>query len=299
MGVRSQRLDASGLALREGRERSLRSQPIPSPSLPGRGVLWLALLLLTLLFALPAFPAFAQTFPPLTGRVVDQAHLLTPEQTAQLDAQLAQLEQQSGHQMVVATVTDLQGYDIQDYGYRLGRAWGIGAKKANDGLVLLVAPNERKVGIDVGYGLEGLVTDALTSVIIQHQILPHFRDKDYAGGIVAGSGALIQLLQLPPDQAQARAQKMVADDQQQQKSRIPFSLIFWIIVMIFVFGSHLASRFGGGRRYGGSGLPIMMWGGGGWGGGSGGGGGWGGGGGGGGFSGGGGSFGGGGSSGSW
>ena len=254
-------------------------------------------LFLTLLLA---FPAFAQSFPPLTGRVVDTAHLLTAEQTAALDARLAQLEQQSGRQMVVATVPDLQGYPIEDYGYQLGRKWGLGDKKANDGLVLLVAPNERKVRIEVGYGLEPIITDALSSVIIQRQILPRFRNKDMAGGILAGTDALVQLLQLPPDQAQARAQNIVADDRKREDSAPPVSLIFWIIVLVFIFGSSIANRFGG-RRYRGGGGPVVLWGpgwgsggGGGWGGGSGGG--WGGGGG---FSGGGGSFGGGGSSGSW
>jgi uncharacterized protein len=76
-----------------------------------------------------AFTALAQTFPPLTGRVVDQAKLLSPEQSAALEAKLAQLEQQSGHQMVVATVASLEDYPIEDYGYRLGRSWGIGYRK--------------------------------------------------------------------------------------------------------------------------------------------------------------------------
>ncbi|KRB79897.1 methanol dehydrogenase [Sphingomonas sp. Root710] len=243
-----------------------------------------------------ALPAFAQTFPLLTGRVVDQAKLLSPEQAAALDAKLAALEQQSGHQMVVATVASLQDYPIEDYGYRLGRAWGLGDKKANDGLILLVAPTERKVRIEVGYGLEPIVTDALSSVIIQRQILPRFREGDMAGGIVAGAGALVQLLQLPPDQAQARAQQLVEQDRKAEKGGVPISLIFWIIVILFIFGSSIFNRFGGGRRYRGGAGPVVIWGGGGWGGGSGGG--WGGGGG-GGFSGGGGSFGGGGSSGSW
>ena len=259
-------------------------------------MVWLALLLCLL-----TTPAFAQNFPALTGRVVDNAHLLQPDQAAALDAKLAQLEQQSGRQMVVATLPDLQGYPIEDYGYQLGRKWGLGDKKANDGLLLLVAPNERKVRIEVGYGLEPIVTDALSSVIIQRNILPKFRDKDMAGGIIAGSDALVALLQLPPDQARAQAAKIVAENRQQQENGPPISLIFWIIVLLFIFGSSIANRLGGGRRYRRGGSPVILWGpgwgggGGGWGGGSGGG--WGGGGG--GFSGGGGSFGGGGSSGSW
>ncbi len=295
---RSERPRSSRHAAPEASSLRLRHPPL-APPLKGRGTLFFALLLA--LFFL-AVPAFAQTFPPLTGRVVDAAKLLSPEQQAALTAKLEQLDKQSGRQMVVATVPSLEDQPIEDYGYKLGRAWGIGDKKANDGLLLLIAPNERKVRIEVGYGLEGIVTDALSSVIIQRQILPHFRDGDMAGGIAAGADALIQLLQLPPDQAQARAQKIVADDRKQQGGGVPVALIFWIVVLLFIVGSSIASRFGGGRRYRGGSGPIVLWGpgwGGGdddhWGGGSGGG--WGGGGG--GFSGGGGSFGGGGSSGSW
>jgi uncharacterized protein len=272
-------------------------------TLPARGgtirlaALWAALAAIVLLIA---GPAFAQSFPALSGRVVDTAQLLPADQAAALTAKLEQLEKQSGHQMVVATVPSLEGYEIEDYGYRLGRAWGLGDKKANDGLILLVAPNERTVRIEVGYGLEPIVTDALSSVIIQRAILPRFRDGDMAGGIEAGADALVQLLQLPRDEAQARAQTMVAQAKKERSSGFPISLIFWVIVLGFVIVSSIANRFGGGRRYRrGRGGPVILWGPG-WGGGGGssGGGGWGGGSG-GGFSGGGGSFGGGGSSGSW
>lgn len=262
----------------------------PSPALIGRGFAGIILLLAAILLA---FPAFAQTFPPLSGRVVDQAKLLPADQAARLEATLAALEKQSGRQMVVATVASLQGYPIEDYGYKLGRDWGLGDKKANDGLILLVAPNERKVRIEVGYGLEPIVTDALSKVIIERQILPKFRDKDMAGGIIGGSNALIELLQLPPDQAQQRAQQLTNEHSQLKEGGFPFSLIFWIVVLVFIFGSSIANRFGGGRRYRGGSAPIVIWGGGdSWGGGSGGGlgdi-----------FSGGGGSFGGGGASGDW
>ncbi|RVT89827.1 TPM domain-containing protein [Sphingomonas crocodyli] len=270
---------------------------LPSSRL-GRGPLWLAAALLMAL--LLAMPAFAQTFPKLSGRVVDEANLLSPEQQASLTTRLEALEQQSGRQMVIATVPSLEGYDIADYGYRLGREWKIGEAKVNSGLLLLVAPNERKVRIEVGYGLEPIVTDALSSVIIQRQIIPRFKQGDMAGGIEAGANSLLQLLQLPPAEAEAKAQAMVAADKKARKSGggVPLSLIFWIIVIIFIALSSL--RRAGGRRYRSGGIPpVIIWpsSGGGWGGGSGGGG-WGGGGG-GGFSGGGGSFGGGGSSGSW
>jgi uncharacterized protein len=272
-------------------------------------VLWLALLAL-------ATPVAAQTFPPLTGRVVDQAHLLAPAQVADLTSKSEALEAQGGRQFVIATVNSLEGYPIEDYAYRLGRAWKIGSAKNNDGVVLVVAPNERKVSIATGYGAGGFMTDAMSGIIIREAILPHFKQNppDYGGGIVAGADAVIKQMSLPPDQAL----KNVTAAEQAQKQRQhsggnPLPVIFWALVIGFVVLSHF--RRGAGRRYRqrqGSISPwVVLWGlnelsrssrgwgsgGSSWGGGSG----WSGGGGGGfgGFSGGGGSFGGGGASGSW
>ena len=117
------------------------------------------------------------------------------------------LEAKTGRQMVVATLPDLQGYEIEDFGYQLGRAWGIGDKTRNDGVLLLVAPKERKVRIDVGYGLEGVLTDALSSLIIQNKILPAFRAGKMEDGVMAGAEALIGQLSLPDDQARAKRQR--------------------------------------------------------------------------------------------
>lgn len=264
------------------------------------GVAWL-LFALALLLA-PA--AYAQTFPKLTGQVVDDAHLLDPAQTADLTAKLAAIQQASGRQFVVVTLPSLEGYEIEDYGYRLGRAWGIGSKKENDGVLLIVAPNERKVRIEVGYGLEPYITDALSSVIINTQIVPRFKQGDMAGGIIAGADAIIEQLKLPEDQAQARQQQLLSQAKHKKQQGVPIALIFWLIVL-FVFVLPAIFGRGRGRRYRGGSGPVVIWGPG-WGSGGGGGGsGWGGGdwggggGGGGGFSGGGGSFGGGGASGGW
>jgi uncharacterized protein len=248
------------------------------------------------LFLLFATAAHAQTFPKLTGRVVDSANLLSPEQEAALTQQLAALETKNRRQLVVVTLPSLEGYAIEDYGYRLGRSWGIGEKDVNSGALLIIAPNERKVRIEVGYGLEPILTDALSSVIIQQQILPAFRNNDMAGGILAGTKALTDLLSLPDEQAEARAKRIVAEAQ--PEGQFPIALIFWGIVLTIVILSML--RAGGrGRAFRRGGAPVILWGPGsgssGWGSG----GGWSSGGGGGGFSGGGGSFGGGGSSGSW
>lgn len=256
------------------------------------------LALVAVLFALPAFAA--PKFPPLTGRVVDDAQILSPQVEQDLTAKLENLETTTGRQLVVATIPSLDGYPIEDYGYQLGRTWGIGEKGKNTGVILLVAPNDRKVRIEVGYGLEPVLTDALSSVIIQSAILPKFRDGDMAGGIVAGTDALVEQLSLPADQAKVR----IAEASQPERQKAHGSPIVGLIVAFF-FIFVLSNLFRGrrGRSGLGSALPWIILGalnnsgrgGGSWSGG--GGSDWGGGGG--GFSGGGGSFGGGGSSGSW
>ena len=258
-----------------------------------------------LLLALLVGPAAAQNFPPLTGRVVDQANLLSPAQEAELTQKLEALQRASSRQLVVATVPDLQGYDIADYGYQLGRHWGIGQREANNGIILLVAPTEKKVRIEVGYGLEPIVTDALSWQIIRDQILPRFRADDFPGGIMAGADALIQQLQAPPEAAEQRAIEAAAARQRAQGSEdegsgFPFLIIAFLVFMFVVpaiFGAGRGGRYY--RRRGGGLGNVILWGiASGMSGGGGGGGGFSGGGG-GGFSGGGGSFGGGGASGGW
>ena len=241
-----------------------------------------------------AFPAqAAPKFPALTGRVTDAAGILPAETVTTLDARLAELEKTTTIQLVVATVPDLQGYEIDEYGYQLGRTWGIGQKGQNNGAILLVAPNERKVRIEVGYGLEGVLTDALTSQIIRRDIVPHFKAGDMAGGVAAGTESLVKLLQLPPEErakaAQAAAAAQAGGSGGGGGGLGTFRWIVIVIVWLILSGSR--------RRRGLRSGPAIIWGPGlgGWGGG--GGGGWGGGGG--GFGGGGGGFGGGGSSGSW
>jgi uncharacterized protein len=260
------------------------------------------LAVLIVAFFATASVAFAAVpkFPALTGRVVDDAHILSPATTQKLDSELANLEARTGHQLVVATVPDLQGYEIEDYGYQLGRAWQLGRKGVNDGAILLVAPKEHKVRIEIGYGLEPVLTDALTSVILQQKVLPQFKQGHMEQGVVDGAEALIAQLSLPEDDAKAKVAQAAAQPRAQARDQsgahLPVLLI--IVVIIWLVSSLLR---GGGRRGGGGlwWLPFLFLGGGrggGWGGGGFGGGG---GGGGGGFSGGGGSFGGGGSSGSW
>ena len=233
----------------------------------------------------------APSFPTLSGRVVDDAHILSEQTKSDLDQKLAGLETSNSRQLVVVTLPSLQGYEISDYGYQLGRAWGIGQAKLNNGVLFIIAPNERKVRIEVGYGLEPILTDALSELIIQQAVLPRFRSGDFNGGVQAGAAALIQQLSLDPSAAEAKA----AAAAQQMKNRgnsgaNPLSILL-IILFVFIALSRVFRGFGfwpllflggmgggGGRSYGGYD-------------GGGGGGGW--------SGGGGGSFGGGGASGSW
>ena len=249
------------------------------------------LLAATLAFFVLLTPAWAAPkFPALTGRVVDDAGILSPDTKAGLTEKLAALEQKTSRQLVVVTLPSLQGYDISDYGYQLGRAWGIGQSKLNNGILFIVAPNEHRTRIEVGYGLEPIITDAFSSVVIQTQVLPKFRSGDFNGGVVAGANALIEQLSLDTSEAEKRAAAAQQQLQRGGHDEGGGGLVgFLVILFIFIAIS---------RIFGGWGLlPFLFMGGGGRGGGwSGGGGGWSGGGG---FGGGGGSFGGGGSSGSW
>ncbi len=261
----------------------------------------LLLLALALVFGWSQ-PADAQNFPKLTGRVVDQADLLDPAQEVGLAAKLQNLENTTQRQMVVATVASLEGNDIADYGYKLGRHWGIGDKVRNDGIVLLVAPNERKVHFAVGYGLEPVMPDIFAYRVIQDDILPRFKSGDFPGGINAGVDRASAQLRLPPEEAAKVAAAAEKKKRQSSNGGEISAIIFWLFIFFFVILPIIRAFGSAGRRHRGrdnDGLgPIIIWGGGSGGGSS-----WGGGGssswGGGGFSGGGGSFGGGGASGGW
>lgn len=244
----------------------------------------------------------AITYPALTGRVNDGANVLSPATRASLETKLADLEDKSSIQLVVATVPSLQDNDIETFANGLFRAWKLGEAKRNNGALLLVAPTERKVRVEVGYGLEGTITDALSSVIIQSAIVPRFKAGDFSGGVERGVDALISAM--TDDQSEWHKKVRVrADESDSFDALLPF-----LLVALFIFIVWMQMR-NARRGIGRGGGPIIFpgsfgggfsGGGGSWGGGSswGGGGSWGGDGG-GGFSGGGGSSGGGGASGSW
>lgn len=153
-----------------------------------------ATLFIALFVIFSPLAALAQTFPALTGRVVDAANLLSSEQRLSLEEALRSHESETAHQIVVATVSSLEGLTVEDYANRLFRHWQLGQRDKNNGALLLVAPRDRKVRIEVGYGLEGQLTDALSKLIIETAIIPSFRQDDFAGGVQAGIAQILSIL---------------------------------------------------------------------------------------------------------
>lgn len=149
---------------------------------------------------------------PLTGRVVDRADVLPAEAEADLSSRLSALEAQTSDQVVVVTLPRLNGAKIEDVGLALGRGWKIGRGDVDNGVILLLAPNERRVRIEVGYGLEALLTDERAARVIRDQILPRFSEGNLQGGIDSGVNGIITVLRSDPKRPQYRseAQKKVA-----------------------------------------------------------------------------------------
>ncbi len=216
----------------------------------------LTALLVAAVLAAPA-TVLAQTFPALSGRVVDQANLLEPSTEVALTEKLAALEAETGDQLVVVTLNSLEDFEIEDYGYRLGRAWGIGQSENDSGALLIVAPNERKVRIEVGYGLEPILTDAFSSDVIQTQMLPPFREGGYQRGIVAGADAVMAQLRLDPAEAQARAAE-VAREPDRAEWPIGPGIVVVLVFGFLLIGLIRASSAGGRRRKGGV-SPVLVW----------------------------------------
>jgi uncharacterized protein len=225
--------------------------------------------------------------------VVDDAQLLGADDEEQLTSDLKALEDKSSDQLVVVTVPSLQGHAIEDFGYQLGRHWGIGTKQLSNGVLLIVAPNEHKVRIEVGRGLEPTLTDALSKIIIENSILPRFRAGDFAGGIKDGVRDIVKVLTGDAAEVEERAKARHDAD---SPAINWLMVIFWVLIISwFIWSMTRSARYASRTGRGG---PVFLPGPG-WDSGSSGGGWSSGGGNGGGFSGGGGSFGGGGASGSW
>jgi uncharacterized protein len=220
------------------------------PLRPAAGVLVLLCWLLT------TTVQSAPEFPQLTGRVVDTAGLLSPTAVTRLEARLEAHEQQTGNQLVVVTLPSLGGYDIADFGYQLGRHWGIGQQDKDNGALLIVSRDDRKLRIEVGYGLEGSLTDALSSAIIQQRILPQFRNGDFEAGIELGVDAMLKILAGDADEIRELVDRRPA----QTAGRLESLFVPFMIVGVFA-GNLLRSRFGNGAIPVVSGvlLPVVWW----------------------------------------
>lgn len=204
-----------------------------------------------MLAALVTFTAqAAPEFPALTGRVVDQANILSAQTERQLTQMLEQHERETSNQVVVVTLSSLQGYPIEDYGYQLGREWGIGQKGRDNGVLLIIAPNERKMRIEVGYGLEGSLTDAISKNILSTVIRPRFRNGDMNGGVVAGTQAIISAIQgtYKPQKRSSRGSSSDAFDF--FGVAVIFTMIFSGIVRNFIGNRFLASGVMGAIAFG-------------------------------------------------
>ncbi|HTU11231.1 MAG TPA: TPM domain-containing protein [Allosphingosinicella sp.] len=245
---------------------------------PRAALSFLALCLLLLLAACGGSEATTggPAYPALTGRVVDNADMLPPADEAALGARLEALQRASSRQLVVATVPDLGGTPLEEYANGLLRHWRLGQRGADNGVLLLVARAERKIRIETGYQMEGIVTDALAGRIIREQMQPRFRADDYPGGIRAGTEALIAQLQAPPEAVeQAAVQAQQAENRRQDERQssgegdgggdggAPFALIFWIGVTLFIVFGLVGSGLRGQRyrgRKGPWGGPVVIWG---------------------------------------
>src|ERR1700719_595428 len=183
--------------------------------------------------------AFALDFPPLTGRVVDQAGVMSADSRSAVEAKLKDLEDKSGIQLVVATVKSLQGSDIETYTNQLFRFWKLGQAQKNNGVLLLVAPAEHKVRIEVGYGLEGTLTDALSSVIISSAIVPRFKAGDFSGGISRGVDGIISVLSGDTADWQRKVDVRQEDPSDDFNKLFPI-LFFLLIVFICWYLAHNA-----------------------------------------------------------
>lgn len=256
--------------------------------------------LLLLCWLLPSLALAALAFPALSGRLVDEAHVIPEQAKVAVEAKSKELEEKSGIQLVVATVPSLQGSDIESFANGLFRFWKLGEAKKNNGVLFLIAPNERKMRIEVGYGLEGTLTDALSKIIIATAVAPKFKTGDFGAGVERGVDGIVEVLSGDAAEWQKRAK---APAEPGFDEIMPFVML---ALFTFIILSMIANARGGRRAYRGGRGPIVYfppsndsWSGGSSSGGSswGSGGGWGDGGG--GFSGGGGSSGGGGASGDW
>ncbi|MFJ5488132.1 TPM domain-containing protein [Hansschlegelia beijingensis] len=207
------------------------------------------LLALTLLVLAAIGPVRAElTFPPFTNYVVDAADVLPPAEEQALIAKLKSFQERTGHQFAIATVPSLQGTSVEDFGNRLFRARKLGDATRNDGVLLLVAPADRKVRIEVGYGLEGDLTDAVSRLIIENAILPRFRAGDIPGGIERGADDVMAVFSGQAEEYKARAAQL--SEQEESLTEVDIFMILFLLIVLYVLWRSIRGGGGGSRRHG-------------------------------------------------
>ncbi|WP_039760427.1 TPM domain-containing protein [Bartonella queenslandensis] len=228
--------------------------------------LWVPLSILYLIIALGNVTHAHTKFPPLTGYINDMAHLLDHATKSNLTEKLAALEEKTGDQIVLVTLPTLSGNDIETYSNSLFRTWKLGQKQINNGVLIIIAPNEREARIEVGYGLEGELTDAISSVIINSFMIPNFREGNYQKGIVEAVHAIIKVItQSDADFSFRIKQKAKAiEEQRKQAAReeMIINTIMFLILFIAVGLPILAMIFGrkiGPQRYLWMGIVFTPW----------------------------------------
>ncbi len=241
------------------RTSPLRSRPLAGRVAPRSGVGWgpprrhlLRALIVGLLLLVASLAVAAPQYPELTGRVVDQAGVIPEAERLLLQKKLKDLEDKSSIQLVVATIKSLQDGDIETYANGLFRYWKLGEVKKNNGALFLVAPNERKMRIEVGYGLEGVLTDALSKVILTTAVAPKFKAGDYGAGIERGVDAIIEVLSGDQSEWAKKVPRPAPFE-----DILPFVMLA-LFLFIFVMMANSAARPGNYRRYRRGGPPVII-----------------------------------------
>lgn len=212
---------------------------------------WLA----PLVFLVASLAFAAANYPPLTGRIVDQANIIPPPTRISIETKLENLEDKSGIQLVVASVNSLDGLDVETYANGLFRAWKLGEAKKNNGVLFLVAPNERKMRIEVGYGLEGTLTDALSKIILTSAVAPRFKARDYGAGIERGVEGIIEVLSGDSAEWTKRARGPQSTTFDELSPLIFFALFLFVVVWMARSARGRPTNYRGYRR---GGPPIIV-----------------------------------------
>jgi len=215
-----------------------------------------------LLFVISASNAFAQALPKATGRVNDFANVIDAAVEAEVDHRLDRLEQTTSSEIAVATIRSLDGMSSSDYANRLFKEWGVGQAKTDNGVLVVIAIDERDMAIEVGYGLEGVLPDGLAGQIIRDDFTPRFRDGDYSGGIRNGVMRLADVVEkqqvlTPEELAQFNADSASPD--LPIFIGLPFFGLF-VAIGFGLLGVGLRSRSGFPRLFGSlfGGMPLLM-----------------------------------------